>query len=175
VDYPIQIGSFDPVFHDASELVQPLPFALMHDTYPMLNGRGYPDTNITGPLDPPVHELAVGHESQKVSSLIEATKGERILLRISNLNVTNFYTLATLGIPMQVVGFDAKHLRSEDLGENLYFKTNSVTLGGGQAVDAILDTSDVPVGTYFLYTTNLNYLNNNEEDFGGMIAEIRIN
>ena len=24
--------------------VQPLPFATMQDSYPMLNGRGYPDT-----------------------------------------------------------------------------------------------------------------------------------
>ena len=41
VEYPIQIGSFDPIFHDASQAVQPLPFAGMKDRYPMLNGRGY--------------------------------------------------------------------------------------------------------------------------------------
>lgn len=44
VEYPIQLGSFDSAFHDASETVQPLPFALMRDNYPMINGRGYPDT-----------------------------------------------------------------------------------------------------------------------------------
>ena len=44
VNVPIQIGSFDGDFHDASETVQPLPFAEMKDRYPMLNGRGYPDT-----------------------------------------------------------------------------------------------------------------------------------
>jgi hypothetical protein len=50
VDYPIQIASFDPDFHDASFTVQPLPFAMMEDKYPMLNGRGYPDTcNISPP------------------------------------------------------------------------------------------------------------------------------
>ncbi len=45
---------FDPDFHDASESVQPLPFAVMRDRYPMLNGRGYPDTRRPGlptPLD----------------------------------------------------------------------------------------------------------------------------
>jgi hypothetical protein len=31
-----------------------------------------------------------------------------------------------------------------------------------------------PGSTYFLYTTNLNYLNNGIEDFGGMMTEIRI-
>lgn len=40
VDYPIQIHSFDPEFHDASRNTQPLPFANMKDTYAMLNGRG---------------------------------------------------------------------------------------------------------------------------------------
>ncbi len=44
VEFPLQLGSFDPDFHDASWFVQPLPFALMWDRYPMINGRGYPDT-----------------------------------------------------------------------------------------------------------------------------------
>ena len=48
VDYPIQISGFDSAFHDASLTVQPLPFALMKDRYPMLNGRGYPDTVAAG-------------------------------------------------------------------------------------------------------------------------------
>jgi len=32
----------------------------------------------------------------------------------------------------------------------------------------------VAAGTYYLYTTNLNYLSNNQQDFGGMMTEIRI-
>jgi len=171
VDYPIQIGSFDPEFHDASLNVQPLPFALMKDTYPMLNGRGYPDTVVPGPLTPPAENM--GKISQPYSSLITANQGERILLRLSNLNVTRFYTLSSPSIPMTVVGKDAKILRSTS-GENLCYNTNSVTLGGGEAMDIILDTIEVPVGTYFLHTTNLNYLSNNEEDFGGMMTEIHI-
>lgn len=38
----------------------------------------------------------------------------------------------------------------------------------------ILDTAGLPAGTYFLYTTNLNYLSNNDEDLGGMMTEIVI-
>lgn len=176
VDYPIQIGSFDGTFHDASEGVQPLPFALMQDDYPMLNGRGYPDTLNPNSLPAPAEN---GEKvSQKISSLITATAGQRILLRISNLNVTRFYTLATLGIPMRVVGYNARLYRgpgsNNQPGRNLYYLTNSVTLGGGEAVDVILDTTGVAPGTYFLYTTNLNYLSNNQQDFGGMMTEIRI-
>ncbi len=52
--------------------------------------------------------------------------------------------------------------------------TDSVTVGGGEAVDVIIDTADVEPGTYFLYTTNLNYLSNKDEARGGMMTEIVI-
>ena len=75
---------------------------------------------------------------------------------------------------MEVVGRDAKLLRAPN-GADLYYKTNSVTLGGGESADVILDTAGVAPGTYVLYTSNLNYLNNNEEEYGGMMTEIVIN
>lgn len=172
VEYPIQIHAFDPDFHDFSLGVQPLPFALMNDRYATLNGRGYPDTINPDPLPPPI-QTGREESSQPVSSLITAAPDQRILLRISNLNVSRFYTLATLGLPMQVVAKDARLLRSTS-GENLAYTTNSVTLGGGETVDVLLDTTGVASGTYFLYTTNLNYLSNNVEPFGGLMTEIRI-
>lgn len=174
VDFPIQIGSFDSAFHIASETVQPLPFALMQDNYPMLNGRGYPDT--VNPLPLPAPLANPGKVSQNESSLVTAAAGQRVLLRISNLNVTRFYTLGTIGVPMTVVGIDAKLLRGPD-GKSLYYQTNSVTLGGGQVVDAIINIpANATSGTrYFLYTTNLNYLSNDTEQFGGMMTEIRVN
>ncbi len=177
VDFPIQIGSFDSAFHNASEGVQPLPFALMVDNYPMLNGRGYPDTVNPLPLAAPTANG--GKVSQKESSLITAAPGQRVLLRISNLNVTRLYTLGTMGVPMTVIGMDAKLLRGPD-GKNLYYQTNSVTIGGGQVVDAIIDIpANATSGSkYFLYTTNLNYLSNDAEQvngMGGMMTEIRVN
>ena len=177
VEFPIQIGSFDPEFHDASENTQPLPFAEMKDTYPMLNGRGYPDTANLLDLTP-APESAAPHPTipgpQVVSSLVSATVGEKILLRISNLNITNTYTLATNGLKMKVVGTGARLYRGPD-GKDLYYDTNSVTLGGGESVDVIINTSGVPIGKYFLYTSNLNFLSNNTDDFGGMMTEININ
>jgi hypothetical protein len=56
-----------------------------------------------------------------------------------------------------------------------YYDTASVTLGGGEAVDVMVDTTGAAPGRYFLYTTNLNFLSNNTEDFGGMMTEIVIN
>lgn len=178
VEYPIQLGSFDGAFHDASESTQPLPFALMEDNYPMINGRGYPDTADARTDAFPVSAGANNSyvpTSQPVSSLVTATAGEKVLLRISNLSITRFYTLQSLGIPMHVVGKDAKQLRTADGATNLYYDTNSVTVGGGESYDVILDTAGVAAGTYYLYTSNLNYLSNDTEAFGGMMTEIVIN
>ncbi len=172
VEFPIQIGSFDPDFHDASLNVQPLPFAGMNDRYFLLNGRGYPDTAEAGAL--PATEDPIGnlHESQPVSSLVTAAPGQRILLRISNLNITEFYTIGTNGLPMEVIGLDARLLR-DDEGNNLYYRTNSLTLGGGQSADVII-VAPPTAGTYFLYSQNLDRLSNNTENFGGMMTEIRV-
>jgi len=171
VEYPIQIGSFDSFFHQQDETFQPPPFYVMFDDYPLLNGRGYPDTaRVLGPVPP---ESNGGKQSQPLTSLIQAHQGQKVLLRISNLNITRFYTLQTTGIPLLIVGKDAKLLRGP-AGLTQYYTTYSFTTGGGESVDAIIDTSTVPKGTYFLYTTNLNYLSNGPQDFGGMMTEIVI-
>lgn len=172
VEYPLQISSFDSAFHEASLGVQPLPFALMQDDYGMLNGRGYPDTVNPGELPPT--EGGNGSPSQKISSLVTAKQGQKVLLRISNLSVTRFFTVATTGLSMKVVGKDARQLRSPS-GENLYYDTNALTLGGGESADVIINTAGAAPGTYFLYTTNMQFLGNNDEDFGGIMTEIVVN
>ncbi len=179
--YPLQLGSMDHVFHEKHLGVQPLPFKDMKDSYAMINGRGYPDTVNPDPLPPPAEKdaflKAQGKEaesSQPVNSLITAKKGERVLLRLSNLNVTNYYTITAQGLPMKVVGVGARQLKGPT-GTELYYDTASVTLGGGESTEVLIDTSQVAVGTYFLYTTNLNFLSNFEQDNGGMMTEIVIN
>ena len=170
VEYPIQLGALDSNFHDQHIAIQALPFAAMEDKYALLNGRGYPDT---------VNEAVISTDagfgslpSQPIHSKIVATAGQKVLLRLSNLAVTRFFTLGST-IPMHVVGHNAKLLRGPS-GKNLYYETNSVTLGGGESIDVILDTTGVAPGTYLLYTTNLNYLSNDGEDYGGMMTEITI-
>jgi len=177
VEFPIQISSFDPNFHAADLNIQPPPFAVMRDVYPMLNGRGYPDTcnpaNIMNNRSAYRGDLP-DKEAQKVNAIVTATKGQKILLRISSLATTEFYTLRCLGIPMRIVGRGAEILRGPT-GKNLSYTTTSVELGGGEALDAILDTAAVAPGTYYLYTTNLAHLSNNTEDYGGMMTEIVVN
>lgn len=173
VEVPIQLGSFDPDFHDASFNTQALPFAKMRDRYFLLNGRGYPDTKSTAAVST-VDELGRTQYSQPVNTVIKATPGQRILLRISNLNVTDIYTVGVNGLPMIVVGLDARMLRDDD-GNNMSYKANSITIGGGQSADVIIDTTGMASGqTFFFYTKNLDKLANDAENLGGMMTEIQI-
>jgi FtsP/CotA-like multicopper oxidase with cupredoxin domain len=167
----LQLGSMDHVFHELHLGVQPLPFANMRDTYPMINGRGYPDTINPDALPAPAENGGIA--SQAVTALVRATQGQRVLLRLSNLNVTNHYTVTALGLPMKVVGRGARQLRGPD-GKDLSFDTTSVTLGGGESTEVMIDTAGVAPGTYFLFTTNLNFLSNFDQDYGGMMTEIVI-
>jgi FtsP/CotA-like multicopper oxidase with cupredoxin domain len=191
VDFPIQLTSLDKSFHDESRDTQPLSFALMEDDYFMINGRNYPETKDpatrtfrtspssgAGPNNPAVLADPTGvpdglHTSQPVSAHIEVNSGERILLRLSNVGITVNFTLRSLGLTMKVVGADATQLRGPT-GLDVYYETDSLTFGGGEARDVLIDTTGVPSGTYFLYTTNLNFLSNGPEDFGGMMTEITI-
>jgi Multicopper oxidase len=212
IDVPMQIHGFDPNFHFVGMTFNPEGFADMKDKYFLLNGRSYPDTVgvpalsaqgwtggvPTGTANPDPATKAIltagtdaqQRPSQPISTLIvlSQTLGaigpQRAALRISDLDVTEYQTLASLGIPMQLVGFNAKLLRDQ-AGNNLYYTTNSITLGGGESLDVILDacavrqgpptyacTTPVPQGTYFLYTPNLDHLSNDAENFGGLMTEV---
>jgi len=167
----------------------PEGFADMKDKYFLLNGRSYPDTvGVPGYAglsaipannnpDPVTHAISTeasdgfSRPSQPMPLLIVLKQGERALLRISDLDVTEYQTLASLGIPMQLIAFNAKLLRDQ-AGNNMYITTNSITVGGGESLDVILDSTGIPKGTYFLYTPNLDHLSNDAENFGGLMTEI---
>src|SRR6202035_1101600 len=183
VEYPLQIHGFDPNFHFVGMTFNPEGFADMKDKYFLLNGRSYPDTVTPGPLQT-VSSDGANHFSQPLPAIITITAGQRALLRISDLDVSEYQTLASLSIPMTVIGYNAKLLRDQ-AGNNLYYNTNSITLGGGESLDVILDTCQVraatgvctttyPAGTYYLYTPNLDHLSNDAENFGGLMTEIHV-
>jgi FtsP/CotA-like multicopper oxidase with cupredoxin domain len=181
VEYPIQIHGFDPNFHFVGMTFNPEAFEDMKDKYFLLNGRSYPDTVTPGPLATQV-STGASHYSQPLPSIINIKAGQKALLRISDLDVTEYQTLASLGIPMHVIGFNAKLLRDQ-AGNNMDYYTNSITLAGGESLDVILDTSqNAPDGTkyqkgqvFYLYTPNLDHLSNDAENFGGLMTEIHIN
>jgi len=177
VEYPLQIHGFDPNFHFVGMTFNPEGFTDMKDKYFLLNGRSYPDTVTPGPLMTQTTDGLV-HFSQPLSSIINIPAGGKALLRIADLDVTEYQTLASLEIPMHVVGYNAKLLRDQ-AGNNLDYYTNSITLAGGESLDVILDVSDTakyPSGSiFYLYTPNLDHLSNDAENFGGLMTEVNIN
>jgi FtsP/CotA-like multicopper oxidase with cupredoxin domain len=200
VEYPLQIHGFDPNFHFVGMTFNPEGFADMKDKYFLLNGRSYPDTVRTSQyIDPsaigpntaspyvgqPTSSSAiytqsadgVARPSQPLNSVINIPVGGKALLRISDLDVSEYQTLASLGIPMHVVGINARLLRDLSGNDTTYY-TNSITLGGGESLDAILDASDTtkyPAGSvFYLYTPNLDHLSNDAENFGGLMTEVHI-
>ena len=187
VEAPVQLTGFDKEFHDASENITFLPFADMEDDYPMMNGRGYPQTVMPNASNdandlalagtPPELVNANGFVSQGVSSLVEATAGQKILLRMTNVSIINAFTLTAPGLNMKMVGRGSRILRAQGVAGNfdLSQEGSQVTFAGGETMEVIIDTAGVPAGTYFLYTTNLNFLSNHEEDNGGIMTEIVIN
>ena len=185
VQYPIQMHGFDPNFHFIGMTFNPEMFVDMKDKYFFLNGRSYPDTVTAGPQASMSTDGAL-HYSQPLPAIINIPVGGKALLRMVNLSVTEYHTLQSLGIPMKEVGFMAKLLRDQ-AGNNTEFYTNSITLGGGESLDVILDASDAGCGstgcaatlypagsTFYLYTPQLDHLSNDAENFGGMMTEVHI-
>ncbi|KVR01718.1 multicopper oxidase domain-containing protein [Burkholderia ubonensis] len=176
VEYPVQIHGFDPNFHFVGMTFNPEPFTDMKDKFFLLNGRSYPDTVTEGPMSTPSSDAAM-HPSQPLATLINIPAGGRALLRISDLDVTEYQTLASLGIPMHVIAINARMLR-DMAGNNMAYDTNSITLGGGESLDLILDASDKTKyhsgQIFYLYTPNLDHLSNDQENFGGLMTEVHI-
>ena len=88
--------------------------------------------------------------------------------------MSEYQTLASLGIPMRVVGLNARLLR-DMAGNNMAYNTNSITLAGGESIDVILDATGLqPRQKFYLYTPNLDHLSNDAENFGGLMTEVNI-
>jgi hypothetical protein len=171
-EYPIQMHGFDPNFHFVGMTFNPEMFVDMKDKYFLLNGRSYPDTVAAGP-QATVSTDGQMHYSQPMPALINIPVGGKASLRLVNLSVSEYHTLQSLGVPMKVVGWNAKLLRDQ-AGNNTEYYTNSITLGGGESLDVILDATNTPVGTYYLYSPNLDHLSNDAENFGGMMTEVHV-
>src|SRR5882672_11916602 len=102
VEYPLQIHGFDPNFHFVGMTFNPEGFTDMKDKYFLLNGRSYPDTVTAGPLQT-VAADGTNHFSQPLPSVINITAGQRALLRISDLDVSEMRRRAFLPSGMLMI------------------------------------------------------------------------
>ncbi|HYS25532.1 MAG TPA: hypothetical protein VEP46_08010, partial [Vicinamibacterales bacterium] len=161
-------------FHFVGMTFNPESFTDMKDKYHLLNGRSYPDTVNPGPLQTMSTDGTM-HTSQPLPTVINIPAGGKALLRISNLSVTEYSTLASLGVPMRVIGINARLLRDLS-GNDMTYLTNSITMAGGESMDVLLDASTGYTAgqKFFLYSPNLDHLSNDAENFGGMMTEVNI-
>jgi hypothetical protein len=172
VEYPLQMHGFDPNFHFVGMTFNPEMFVDMKDKYFLLNGRSYPDTVSAGPQATVTSDGQM-HYSQPLPAIINIPVGGKASLRLVNLSVTEYHTIQTLGVPMKVVGWNAKLLRDQ-AGMNTEYYANSITLAGGESCDVLLDATSTPVGTYYLFTPMLDHLANDLENFGGLMTEVHV-
>lgn len=177
VEKIIQYTAFDPVFHQADLDAQPPPFSTITPVYFMLNGRGYPDT-----VSPTAITNSEGYASQKLDAKVTATSGDTILLRLSNLSIKEFTTIEAPGLTFKVIALCARQLRNPGPDgfygtaddQDLSYTANSVMIGPGESADVLVRTVGVPTGTYYLFSRNLDQLNNNGIERGGAMTEITI-
>jgi FtsP/CotA-like multicopper oxidase with cupredoxin domain len=134
---------------------------------------------------PPQGDTANGdYVAQRHDALVtaSATAGQSVLIRVTNLSIVNPTSLQS-EIPFRVVGKDARMLKGPGADRqfntaddvNLAYTANNVLIGPGETFDLILDTAGVPTGKYFLYSRNLEHLNNDLQDRGGAMTEIILN
>jgi len=109
---------FDPNFHFVGMTFNPESFAGHEGQVLPAEWRSYPDTITPVPWRTQTTDGS-NHFSQPLPSIITLTAGQKGLLRISDLDVTEYQTLASLGIPMKVIGYNAKLLRDQ-AGNNMY-------------------------------------------------------
>lgn len=170
--FSLQLGGVDANFHELHDLVQPLPFLELRADFAQVNGRGYPMTTFENQADMTKADNSP-ELSQQLHAVVRANVGDRVLLRLSNLSVDSYYTFTGLGLPLRVVGRGAQIARGPSglAADSWAYDTASVTLGGGDGIDLLVDTRGLAAGTYYLYTTNLNYLSNGaSEDRGGLMT-----
>jgi FtsP/CotA-like multicopper oxidase with cupredoxin domain len=171
--YPDTVGGHVCGFDGSGSPLTDINGNVVADTLPNCNGQA-PGTLVAGPMQTQSSD-GTYHASQPIPGVINIPAGGRALLRISDLDVTEFQTLASLGIPMKVVGLNARLLR-DMAGNNMAYNTNSITLGGGESIDVILDaTTGFTAGQkFYLYTPQLDHLSNDAENFGGLMTEVNI-
>ena len=114
-------------------------------------------------------DLARKLQSQGVRNII-VTRGSKGALVIESDGSVEMLP----GLPVQVIGKDAKFLRRPN-GKDLRYYTSSVLIGPGESAELRIDTTGVAAGTYYLYSRNLDELHADQMDRSGAMTEIRIN
>ena len=162
----------DSNFHELHELVQPPPFLELKGDFAQINGRGYPMTTFENQADMSKADNSPSL-SQQLHSVVRASVGERVLLRVTNGSVDSVLHAHRPrpadegGGPRCADRARAVGRRGRQLGAR-----DRLDHAGRRRRHRRVDRHAVlAAGTYYLYTTNLNLLSNGaSEDRGGLMT-----
>jgi FtsP/CotA-like multicopper oxidase with cupredoxin domain len=168
-EYALLLNEIDTRPHDNLIAVQEFVWSDYKAQYWVINGRAYPDTIL------PDGDGSI--LQQPISSLVRATEGDHVLLRIANLGYEQ-HAMILPGITMKVVGEDATLLRGP-AGYSLYYDTDTLYIGPGEARD-VLFTAPAYVGPgaydtyYFKNRSYQKLVNPGAPGPGGMMTEVHV-
>ena len=214
--FSIHLSEIFPQGHFGDSHIQDTDWTDFTGYFRLMNGRAWPDTikphagdYPTGaPGDPGAPLIGTGADLmdatrlryQPLSSLIQGESGEYILIRISHLGYEQ-HSLVLPGLPMTVIGQDAKYLGPNRDGYyadykygngdplqpqrvpdpsrgNVETQTNRVDLGPGESRDLLIGPlPDVTGLTVFpFYDREFGYLNGADTTagYGGMRTEVHV-
>jgi FtsP/CotA-like multicopper oxidase with cupredoxin domain len=171
-EWALLLNEIDTRPHDGLLGVQEFVWSDYKPTYWIINGRSYPDTIL------PNSDPSIPH--QPISSLVKIKSGEKGLLRFVNLGYEQ-HAMQLTGIRMTVVGEDATLLRGPG-GASLFYDTNTVYIGPGEARDAIFTApphstggASDPPDVYLLKNRSYEKLvNPGATGLGGMATEVHV-
>ena len=151
-EYAIILTEIDSRAHWNDAHIQTTDWTDFHPEFWLMNGRAYPDTitpngvrNADGTLS---HPTQTRLDQQPLSSLIECNADETVLIRLVNLGFQN-HTLTLPGIPMDVVGRDARYVPAAARRK----ATDTVQLGPGESRDVLIRPTKA--GTFPLFNRDL--------------------
>lgn len=160
-EYFLLLTELDPLAHREVLDAQGFDWTEYRPAYWLINGRSYRDT---------IREENGGLDAQPYACLIRANAGERVLLRFINLGFEE-HAVTILGVPMKIVGRDARLLRGLH-GEDLSHFRDVLYLGAGQTADVII--SPEKAGVFPLFNRGYHKNNNNGASPGGMMSHVTV-
>jgi FtsP/CotA-like multicopper oxidase with cupredoxin domain len=169
-EYAIMLNEIDTRAHFGDAHIQETNWTDFHADIWTLNGRAYPDTlepngvrddvgnlvaqtwdgtysggapNLTAVAD---HRLA----NNPLSSLVQCSPGERVLIRFANLGMLN-HTMVFPGLSVDVLGRDARYVQSSAQR----IATDSIQIGPGESRDVFFTAP--AAGTYAFYDRGMSH------------------
>ena len=195
-EYAIMLSEIDTRAHFGDAHIQATDWTDFHADFWTMNGRAYPDTlepngvrdatgqlyaqtdggidvdgnaiiNTLGDIEAPESRLW----SNPLSSLVQASPGERILIRFANLGFLD-HTIVFPGLEVDVLGRDARFVPASAQRK----ATDSIQIGPGESRDVFFTAP--AVGTYAFYDRGMSHYtgsaDGNDSWVGGQRSEVRV-